>query len=290
MSPLPPRSPTGTEIVPENKSPPPKNLWKTLCSPQFPADWMRWTGVKLKFILLLIMGHSCSKQGLHFVKCASINTNLSYCHNWIREINSLNNVTRINSVILVKFKVLQSWTKIAGTLEHNSVFFLDIQFPSSPPHLSMLCCCERDEQTASRIMSDYNSFNGQDCSCPGQVHRHTFKEAPFDSARMLQELREFFFYKTLAKHGVGKTSESFCCATSQYAELPIFASWNQGKLWRFSSQIRQICITCNIFDRKFLQSGRFKIVKLVCPDQLIFRESPAERDVSLQETFWFQEI
>ena len=49
---------------------------------------------------------------------------------------------------------LQSWTKIVGTLVQNSVF-VDIQFPSSPPHLSMLCCCERDEQTASRIMSDY---------------------------------------------------------------------------------------------------------------------------------------
>ena len=99
-------------------------------------------------------------------------------------------------MILVKFKVLQSWTKIVGTLEHNSVFFfLDIQFLSSPPHLSMLCCCERDEQTASRSMSDYNSFNGQDFSCPGQVHRHTFKEAPFDSARMLQEL-SFFLQNT----------------------------------------------------------------------------------------------
>ena len=40
-------------------------------------------------------------------------------------------------------------------------FFLDIQFPSSRPHLSMLRCCERDEQTSSRIMSDYNIDLGE---------------------------------------------------------------------------------------------------------------------------------
>ena len=41
------------------------------------------------------------------------------------------------------------------------LLLLDIQFPSSPIHLSMLCCCERDEQTASRIMSDYNIDSGK---------------------------------------------------------------------------------------------------------------------------------
>ena len=66
----------------------------------------------------------------------------------------------VSSVPALMAKI-ESWSKIVGTLVHNSVVFLDIQFPSSPPHLSMLCCCERDEQTSSRIMSDYNIDLGE---------------------------------------------------------------------------------------------------------------------------------
>ena len=73
----------------------------------------------------------------------------------------LDTTIKTSSVYLILLLKLQSWTKIVGTLVHNSVFFLDIQFPSSPPHLSMLCCCERDEQTSLRIMSDYNIDLGE---------------------------------------------------------------------------------------------------------------------------------
>ena len=69
---------------------------------------------------------------------------------------------------------LQSWTKIVRTLVHNSLSII-FNFHSPYPHISVLCCCERDEQTTSRMMSDYNiglgeqgvcpSFNSQDCRC-----------------------------------------------------------------------------------------------------------------------------
>ena len=49
--------------------------------------------------------------------------------------------------------------KLLGHLHIIHCFY--IQFPSSPPDLSMLCCCERDEQTASRIMSDCNIDLGE---------------------------------------------------------------------------------------------------------------------------------
>ena len=56
---------------------------------------------------------------------------------------------------------LQSWTKIVGTLVHN--YFVKYIYLISifPLPLSMLCCCEREEQTASHMMPYYNIDLGE---------------------------------------------------------------------------------------------------------------------------------
>ena len=93
------------------------------------------------------------------------------------------------------FWYLHSWTKIVGTLVHNSGFFplLDIQFPSSPTHLSMLCCCEHAEQTASRItgLSNLNQPRAAHLSVRPQGGPHKAKSGEF-----YRFSKEFWLYMT----------------------------------------------------------------------------------------------
>ena len=103
-----------------------------------------------------------------------------------------------------------------------------IQFPFSPLHLSMLCCCERDEHTASRINHVWlqhwfrgvesvrcPSFNGQDCrSHRRNMHRyHTYeiKWSTVISASLLYKCTLQNYYSVSRKRYWHKHSHPIVC-------------------------------------------------------------------------------
>ena len=97
-----------------------------------------------------------------------------------------------NSYINFILYLIQSWTKNSWGHLYIIQFFEDIQVPSSPPHLSMLCCCERDEQTSSRIMSDYNIDLGEwgVSSVPSsKIVLRRVKKLPINLTKMLITLK-----------------------------------------------------------------------------------------------------
>ena len=93
------------------------------------------------------------------------------------------------------FYLIQSWTKIVGTLVHNSVVFLDSQFPSSPPPPFNLCCCDATSKL-HRVITLQHWFRGVgSVNCPRLMAKiwSTYKQKSLSTLKRFSV--DFFDFK-----------------------------------------------------------------------------------------------